>query len=75
MAEPLSPDHVFVFPADGLTLDVEDLHMEEEPEEDVAEAIPPLGSTFKVGGPSSVYAPLPYLFGREVKRLREDTET
>nr|GEW11683.1 hypothetical protein [Tanacetum cinerariifolium] len=44
---PLSPDHVFVFPADDSTLDVKDPDMEveedpeEEPEEDLEEVIPP----------------------------------
>ncbi|GKC67527.1 hypothetical protein Tco_1100125 [Tanacetum coccineum] len=44
MAEPLSPDHVFDFPADDPTLDVEDPNMEveEDPEEEPAEAIPPV---------------------------------
>ncbi|GJV25041.1 hypothetical protein Tco_1377736 [Tanacetum coccineum] len=33
------------------------------------------GSIFKVGGPSPIPSPLPYLLDREVKRLREDTKT
>nr|GEX60871.1 putative reverse transcriptase domain-containing protein [Tanacetum cinerariifolium] len=37
--------------------------------------VPPLGSSFEVRGPSSVSSPLPHLFGRKVKRLREDTMT
>ncbi|GJT47800.1 hypothetical protein Tco_0973957 [Tanacetum coccineum] len=32
-------------------------------------------SIFKVGGPSPVPSPLPYLLDHEVKRLREDTKT
>ncbi|GJW66752.1 hypothetical protein Tco_0121176 [Tanacetum coccineum] len=48
MAEPLSPDHVFDFPAVDPTLDLEDPVMEvkedpeEEPEEDPEEVIPPV---------------------------------
>ncbi|GJV89964.1 hypothetical protein Tco_1533902 [Tanacetum coccineum] len=34
--------------------------------------MPPSGSTFKVGGPSSASTLPPHLFTREVKRLRED---
>ncbi|GJT59938.1 hypothetical protein Tco_1003471 [Tanacetum coccineum] len=39
MAEPLSPDHVFDFLADDLTLDLEDpdMEVEEDPEEDLKE--------------------------------------
>ncbi|GKE47158.1 hypothetical protein Tco_1478416, partial [Tanacetum coccineum] len=37
--------------------------------------VPPSGSTFKIGGPSSVSLPPPHLLGHEVRRLREDTET
>ncbi|GJV11695.1 hypothetical protein Tco_1353236 [Tanacetum coccineum] len=48
MVEPLSPDHVFDFPADNPTLDAEDPDMEVEedpeemPEEDPEEVIPPI---------------------------------
>ncbi|GJR50663.1 hypothetical protein Tco_1401184 [Tanacetum coccineum] len=37
--------------------------------------VPPSGSTFEIGGPSSVSSPPPHLLGHEVRRLREDTET
>ncbi|GJY28659.1 putative reverse transcriptase domain-containing protein [Tanacetum coccineum] len=37
--------------------------------------VPHPGSIFKVGGPSPIPSPLPYLLDREVKRLREDTKT
>ncbi|GKC78091.1 hypothetical protein Tco_1128865 [Tanacetum coccineum] len=37
--------------------------------------VPHPGSIFKVGGPSPVPSPLPYLLDHEVKRLREDTKT
>ncbi|GJT15579.1 putative reverse transcriptase domain-containing protein [Tanacetum coccineum] len=37
--------------------------------------VPPPGSTFEVGGPSSVSSPPPHLLVHEVRRLREDTET
>ncbi|GJR71986.1 hypothetical protein Tco_0084351 [Tanacetum coccineum] len=48
MVEPLSPDHVFDFPADNPTLDAEDpdMEVEEDPEEmpgeDPEEVIPPI---------------------------------
>nr|GFC20222.1 hypothetical protein [Tanacetum cinerariifolium] len=40
MPEPLSPNHVFDFPTDDLTLDLEDPDMEVE--EDPEEVIPPV---------------------------------
>ncbi|GKC90859.1 putative reverse transcriptase domain-containing protein [Tanacetum coccineum] len=51
MAEPLSPDHEFDFPAVDLTLDLKDPVMEveedpeEEPEEDPEEVIPPVAAS------------------------------
>ncbi|GKC98472.1 hypothetical protein Tco_1168747, partial [Tanacetum coccineum] len=37
--------------------------------------LPPSGSTFEVGGPSSMSSLPPHLLGRDVKRLKEDTKT
>ncbi|GJZ32927.1 hypothetical protein Tco_0578363 [Tanacetum coccineum] len=104
MAEPLSPDHVFDFPADDSALDLQDpvMEVEEDPKEVIPPGtasppgsspitppplsesssdseftarvtsnetlwVPPSGSTFEVGGPSSVPSPPPHLLGRETE--------
>ncbi|GJW45623.1 hypothetical protein Tco_0077269 [Tanacetum coccineum] len=111
MAEPLSHDHVFDFPADDPAHDLEDPEeeeLEEVPEEESKEEpkegpeevtgvspitspplsesssdseftasattdrtvwMPPPGSTFDVGGPSSVSSLLPHLLAHDVKRV------
>nr|GEV08659.1 putative reverse transcriptase domain-containing protein [Tanacetum cinerariifolium] len=78
--DPLSLDYVFDFPDDDLALNVEE-EPEEELDMDVEEDIPPIvwvppsGSTFHVGGPSSVTLTQPHLLGHEVRRLRRDIDT
>ncbi|GJY14604.1 hypothetical protein Tco_0385026 [Tanacetum coccineum] len=108
MAAPLSPNHVFDFPADEPhDFDDSDLEFEEEPKEEPdgkmrrslkrilkkrkknssadselttpvtangTHWVPPSGSTFEVGEPSSAPSLQPHLLTRRVKRLRDDTE-
>nr|GFB00462.1 hypothetical protein [Tanacetum cinerariifolium] len=90
MDAPPSPNHVFNFPEAEFDEDPKEEpeeEFEEDPKEDLkAEAeydvplpasppMPPIGSTYEVGGPSSV-TPFPpfYLHGSEIARLDGNTE-
>nr|GFA04514.1 hypothetical protein [Tanacetum cinerariifolium] len=73
MDAPLSPNHVFNFPKAEFEEDPQkepEEEVEEDPEEDPEE-----GSTYEVGGPSSV-TPFPpfHMHGSEIARLDGNTE-
>nr|GEU37448.1 hypothetical protein [Tanacetum cinerariifolium] len=79
MDAPPSPNHVFNFPEDKFEEDHQEKPEEkfkEDPEEELeAFEMPPIGSLYEVGGPSSVSLfPLFYLHGREIARLDDNAE-